>query len=165
MDAVYWYSVTPKDDISTPTAPANIICTFHARIKGISSWTCEEVCNIWGERSCQDKGPTLLIYGQISRVKIKRWTVCTQYWATRYHTMWRNVVLFWARWVNTITYLNNDENVIKIEWSVFNNALQTDNSEFNSSVTDLFSDDLSWEEVAVTSLWIWINFSEFWTSI
>ena len=35
MEAVYWYNVTPKDDVSTKTAPANAIHTYRVRIKGI----------------------------------------------------------------------------------------------------------------------------------
>ena len=35
MGAVYWYNVTPKDDASASTAPANIIYSYTPRIKGI----------------------------------------------------------------------------------------------------------------------------------
>ena len=35
MEAVYWYNVTPKDDASASTAPANLIYLYTARIKGI----------------------------------------------------------------------------------------------------------------------------------
>ncbi len=35
MEAVYWYNVTPKDDASASTAPANIIYSYPARIKGV----------------------------------------------------------------------------------------------------------------------------------
>ena len=35
MEAVYWYNVTPKDDVSASTAPANVIYSYLARIKGI----------------------------------------------------------------------------------------------------------------------------------
>ena len=35
MEAVYWYNVTPKDDASASTAPANIIYSYIARIRGV----------------------------------------------------------------------------------------------------------------------------------
>ena len=35
IEAVYWYNVTPKDDVSVSTAPANIIYSYTARIKGV----------------------------------------------------------------------------------------------------------------------------------
>ena len=35
MEAVYWYNVTPKDDASASTTPANVIYSYPARIKGI----------------------------------------------------------------------------------------------------------------------------------
>ena len=35
MEAVYWYHVTPKDDASASTAPANMIYSYTAHIKGI----------------------------------------------------------------------------------------------------------------------------------
>ena len=35
MEAVLWYNVTPKDDASASTAPANVIYSYPARIKGI----------------------------------------------------------------------------------------------------------------------------------
>ena len=35
MEAVYWYNVTPKDDASASTAPANVIYSYPAHIKGI----------------------------------------------------------------------------------------------------------------------------------
>ena len=35
MEAVYWYNVTPKDNASASTTPANVIYSFPARIKGI----------------------------------------------------------------------------------------------------------------------------------
>ena len=35
MEAAYWYNVTPKDDASASTAPANVIYSYPARIKGI----------------------------------------------------------------------------------------------------------------------------------
>ena len=35
MEAVYWYNVTPKDDVSASTAPANVIYSYLARIKSI----------------------------------------------------------------------------------------------------------------------------------
>ena len=33
--AVYWYNMTPKDDASASTAPANVIYSYTARIKGV----------------------------------------------------------------------------------------------------------------------------------
>lgn len=35
MEAVYWYNVTPKDNVSPLTAPANLIHRYHVRLKGI----------------------------------------------------------------------------------------------------------------------------------
>ena len=35
IEAVYWYNVTPKDDASASTTPANVIYSYPARIKGI----------------------------------------------------------------------------------------------------------------------------------
>ena len=35
MEAVYWYNVTPKDDVSASTIPANMIYSYPAHIKGI----------------------------------------------------------------------------------------------------------------------------------
>ena len=35
MEAVYWYNVTPKDDASASTAPANLIYSYTARIRGV----------------------------------------------------------------------------------------------------------------------------------
>ena len=35
MEAVYWYNVTPKDDALVSTAPANIIYSYTARIRGV----------------------------------------------------------------------------------------------------------------------------------
>ena len=35
MEAVYWYNVTPKDNVSASTAPANIIYSYTARIRGV----------------------------------------------------------------------------------------------------------------------------------
>ncbi len=34
-EAVYWYNVTPKDDATSSTAPANGIYHYEQRIKGI----------------------------------------------------------------------------------------------------------------------------------
>ena len=33
MEAVYWYNVTPKNDASASTAPANLIYSYTARIR------------------------------------------------------------------------------------------------------------------------------------
>ena len=35
-EAVYWYNVTPKDDISSATAPANMVYRYRIRLKGIN---------------------------------------------------------------------------------------------------------------------------------
>ena len=35
-EAVYWYNVTPKDDISSATAPGNIVYWSYIRLKGIN---------------------------------------------------------------------------------------------------------------------------------
>ena len=34
--AVYWYNVTPKDDVSSATAPANMVYRYRIRLKGIN---------------------------------------------------------------------------------------------------------------------------------
>ena len=35
-EAVYWYKVTPKDDVSSATAPANMVYRYRIRLKGIN---------------------------------------------------------------------------------------------------------------------------------
>ena len=35
-EAVYWYNVTPKDDVSSATAPANMVYQYRIRLKGIN---------------------------------------------------------------------------------------------------------------------------------
>ena len=35
-EAVYWYNVTPKDDVSSTTTPANIVYRYCIRLKGIN---------------------------------------------------------------------------------------------------------------------------------
>ena len=35
-EAVYWYNVTSKDDMSSAIAPANIVYRYHIRLKGIN---------------------------------------------------------------------------------------------------------------------------------
>ena len=35
-EAVYWYNVTPKDDVSTATAPANMVYQYRIQLKGIN---------------------------------------------------------------------------------------------------------------------------------
>ena len=37
MEAVYWYNVTPKDNVSPLTAPINLIHRYRARLKGIDA--------------------------------------------------------------------------------------------------------------------------------
>ena len=36
-EAVYWYNVNPKDDVSPSTAPANALHRYHVRVKGIET--------------------------------------------------------------------------------------------------------------------------------
>ena len=36
-EAVYWYNVTPKDDVSSSTAPATALHRYHVRVKGIET--------------------------------------------------------------------------------------------------------------------------------
>ena len=36
-EAVYWYNVTPKDDVSPSTAPADALHRYHVRAKGIET--------------------------------------------------------------------------------------------------------------------------------
>ena len=35
-EAVYWYNVTPKDNVSSATAPANMVYWYHIWLKGIN---------------------------------------------------------------------------------------------------------------------------------
>ena len=37
MEALYWYNVTPKDDTTASTAPANAIYNYCVRVKGIDT--------------------------------------------------------------------------------------------------------------------------------
>ena len=37
MEAVYWYNVTPKDNVLPLTAPANLIHRYCVRLKGINA--------------------------------------------------------------------------------------------------------------------------------
>ena len=37
MQALYWYNVTPKDDATASTAPANAIYNYHVGVKGIDA--------------------------------------------------------------------------------------------------------------------------------
>ena len=37
MEALYWYNVTPKDDATASTAPANAIYNYRVRVKGIDT--------------------------------------------------------------------------------------------------------------------------------
>ena len=37
MEAVYWYNVTPKDNVSPLTAPANLIHCYRIQLKGINT--------------------------------------------------------------------------------------------------------------------------------
>ena len=36
-EAVYWYNVTPKDDVSPSTVPADALHRYHFRMKGIET--------------------------------------------------------------------------------------------------------------------------------
>ena len=36
-EAVYWYNVTPKDDVSLSTAPTDALHRYHVRVKGIET--------------------------------------------------------------------------------------------------------------------------------
>ena len=36
-EAVYWYNVTPKDNVSPPTAPGDALHRYHVRVKGIET--------------------------------------------------------------------------------------------------------------------------------
>ena len=36
-EVVYWYNVTPKDDVSPSTAPADALHRYHVRVKGIET--------------------------------------------------------------------------------------------------------------------------------
>ena len=36
LEAVYWYNVMPKDDMSSATAPANMVYWYRIRLKGIN---------------------------------------------------------------------------------------------------------------------------------
>ena len=35
LEAVYWHNVSPKDDVSPCTAPADALHRYHVRIKGV----------------------------------------------------------------------------------------------------------------------------------
>ena len=35
-EAVYWYNVTPEDDVSSATAPANMVYRYRIKLKGIN---------------------------------------------------------------------------------------------------------------------------------
>lgn len=37
LEAVYWYNVTPKDNLSPSTAPADVLHTYHIRVRGIDA--------------------------------------------------------------------------------------------------------------------------------
>ena len=68
MEAVYWYNVTPKDDTTISTAPANAIHTYTARIKGIDVASLPE-----------DTGPSNYKVGDIVWVKIPHGRCTTQF--------------------------------------------------------------------------------------
>ena len=68
MEAVYWYNVTSKDDASASTAPANIIYSYTARIKGVDVMLPPE-----------DAGPSSYKVGDSVWVKIPRGRCTTQF--------------------------------------------------------------------------------------
>ena len=35
LEVIYWHNVTPKDDVSPCTAPADMLHGYHVRIKGV----------------------------------------------------------------------------------------------------------------------------------
>ena len=68
MEAVYWYNVTSKDDASASTAPANVIYSYPARIKGIDVILPPE-----------DAGPSSYKVGDSVWVKIPHGQCTTQF--------------------------------------------------------------------------------------
>ena len=68
MEAVYWYNVTPKDDASASTAPANIIYSYTARIRGVDVTLPPE-----------DAGPSSYQVGDSVWVKIHQGRCTTQF--------------------------------------------------------------------------------------
>ena len=68
MEAVYWYNVTPKDDASASTAPANVVYSYPARIKGIDVILPPE-----------DAGPSSYNVGDSVWVKIPHGRCTTQF--------------------------------------------------------------------------------------
>ena len=68
MEAVYWYNVTPKDDASASTAPANIIYSYTARIRGVDVTLPPE-----------DAGPSRYKVGDSVWVKIPHGRCTTQF--------------------------------------------------------------------------------------
>ena len=68
MEVVCWYNVTPKDDASASTAPANIIYSYPARIKGVDVMLPPE-----------DAGPSSYRVGGSVWVKIPRGRCTNQF--------------------------------------------------------------------------------------
>ena len=68
MEAVYWYNVTPKDDASASTAPANIIYSYTACIRGVDVTLPPE-----------DAGPSSYKVGDSVWVKIPQGRCTTQF--------------------------------------------------------------------------------------
>ena len=68
MEAVYWYNVTPKDDASASTAPANIIYSYTAHIRGVDVTLPPE-----------DAGPSSYKVGDSVWVKIPHGRCTTQF--------------------------------------------------------------------------------------
>ena len=71
-EAVYWYNITPKDDVSPSTAPADALHRYHVRVKGIETNPLLER-EVSGERIKE---------GDVVWVKKKTCSKCT----TRYGT-------------------------------------------------------------------------------
>ena len=68
MEAIYWYNVTPKDDASASTAPANIIYSYTARIRDVDVTLPPE-----------DAGPSSYEVGDSVWVKIPHGRCTTQF--------------------------------------------------------------------------------------
>lgn len=53
-EAVYWYNITPKDEASSSTAPANEIHKYEVQLKGIDigSEVIHNLCDTVGDTVC-----------------------------------------------------------------------------------------------------------------
>ena len=65
---IYWYNVTPKDDASASTAPANLIYSYTARIRGVDVTLPQE-----------DAGPSRYKVGDNVWVKLPHGRCTTQF--------------------------------------------------------------------------------------